>query len=1107
MCQFISNRLLKRLLILLIVCSPILGIGQLTSSGCEGLTSYTNSDPNDPIFYFPVGTGGDLTATPGGGTPGYNFVWSSFTVGNSSWTGFSVENNVATSTITNLNPGAYAVVIYDGNNTVVGCYRAWILQITDEPTVDVAPIPPACAGPVNLVGTITGGQISPYSNLPNTQMLIDANTEISVCFTGNHTWVSDLAFYVVGPASCGSPSLVLSPNPGAIGQGTVCNSGNNISNLCFSTESTNNLNVCAPAPSTLSGTYGTYGATPTAINWSALFGCDASNGGWAVQIYDCIVGDVGSLTDATLVFDGVDGCGDPQTITYSTPAGYSSTITDMSCSAASASIFVVTPAIAPATIVCDLGYEWSSEPYVYIADSTTSLNITLNEFTDANGNQIPWQDVVFTLSITNECDSTGTSNGCFGGNSEDSELFSYSPAGAAIIDPVGPLCETGGTVTLTSGYAGGTWSGIGIVDAVNGVFDPAVSGEGTFNVSYVISDPCVIPGSFDIVVEAEPQIILNLPAGICVDASPIDLSDFAQPLNCQFSGPGIVGSQFDPAAAGVGIHQIEIQVIGLCTVVVFENMVVYALPVVNAGADTDVCPQTSFGLLASGAATYSWSPSTYLSNSAIANPQASLLADIAYTVTGTDANGCVDSDQISLTLLPMPEVSVEAVSMVCPGDEVTLNATGSIGDFSWSPGALLTGSGTATPTATPQTTTTFTVTLTDDCDIQVQASVTVPVEAGYSVNAGENTVICEGQTASLNATISGNDATIEWTTATGVIDGDPSSPQISTTVAGNYGITMTSPLGCTYSDASQVNVTPLPILNLADSAMFCPYGEVNLHAGNGWDQVQWSTGENTPTITVSSEGEYTVTVTENNCSSSGSIVVTRVVLPYLELGPDAVICQGDVAILDAGYPGSWSTGQNAPFISVSYEGTYEVEIEVENCTAMDSIQVIVNPLPVLNLEPTLTGCVDESVYLYAEHPNNTSYLWSTGETTPLIEVWTPDVYYVTAYNDCGTATDWVDVNFQDCSYSVYIPNSFTPDNDGINDVWKISTFNVFKFELTIFNRWGTVLFYSEDPQAVWTGDVENGEHYTPDGAYSYLIKFETESGEAIKRTGAIIVTR
>jgi gliding motility-associated-like protein len=1101
------NRLLKQLLILICVFSPCFLVAQISSSGCEGLTSYTNSDPNDPIFYFPAGVGGDLTATPVGGTPGYNFVWSGFTVGNSSWSGFSAENNVSSSTITNLNPGAYSVVIYDANNTVVGCYRAWILQIMEEPAVDVAPIPAACNGPVNLVGTITGGQITPYSNLPETQMLLDANTEISICFSGSHTWVSDLAFYVVGPASCGSPSLVLSPNPGSIGQGAVCNSGNNITNLCFSTESTNNLNVCSPAPSTLTGTYGTYGATPTAINWSALYGCDASNGGWSVQIYDCIGGDVGSLTDATLVFEGVDGCGDLQSITYSTAPGYSSGIADLSCSAGSASIFTVSPAFAPIPIVCELGYEWSSEPYVYIADSTTSLNITLTEFTDASGNLMPWQDVVFTLSITNECDSVGTSNACFGGNSEDSELFSYLPVGSAIIDPIGPLCETAGTVVLTSAYPGGTWAGTGIVDSANGVFDPALSGPGVFNITYGVSNPCVSPGSFDISVEAEPVIVVNLPTEICVDAPPLDLQDFAQPLNLDFFGPGINASVFDPAAAGVGNHVIEVTEFGLCTVSVFHNITVHGLPIVNAGNDTDVCPQSALNLNASGAQTYSWAPATYLSNTTISNPSASIQADITYTVTGTDVNGCVDTDQIGLTLLPMPEVSVEAVDMICPGQEVTLNGTGSSGDFSWSPGAMLTGSNTASPTATPQTTTTFTLTLTDDCNIQVQASVTVPVESGYSVDAGENTVICQGQTAQLEASVTGNNATMEWSTATGEIVGNATSTQISTSVSGNYGITITSPLNCVYSDAIQVSVTPLPILNLVDSASFCPYGQVNLHAGNNWDQVQWSTGENSNTITVAAEGEYFVTVTENNCSSSGSIIVTRTVLPYLELGPDVVICQGDLAVLDAGYPGSWSTGQNGESINVSSAGTYEVEIEVDNCPETDSIQVTVNPLPLVNLEPSLIGCVDESVMIFADHPNNISYVWNTGETTSSIEVWTPDVYYVTAMNDCGSASDWVDVYFQDCSYSVYIPNSFTPDNDGINDVWKISTFNVFKFELTIFNRWGTLLFQSEDPQAVWTGDVNGGEHYAEDGAYQYLIKFETESGEAIKRTGAIFVTR
>lgn len=1101
------KRLIKRLLFLAIIFWPACFWAQITSSGCEGLTTYTNGDTNDPIFYFDAGTGGNLTATPNGGTPGYTFVWSNYVVGNSSWSAFSSEANVATSTITNLNPGAYSVVIYDSGNNVVGCYRAWVLQIQDEPIVDVLPIAPGCTGPVSVTGTITGGQISPYSNLPATQMLVDANTEISICFSGNHTWVSDLAFYVVGPASCGSPSLVLSPNPGAIGQGSVCNSGNNISNLCFSTESTNNLNVCSPSPATLSGTYGTYGATPTAINWSALYGCDASNGGWSVQIYDCIGGDVGSLTDATLVFEGVDGCGDEQTITYSTPAGFSSNIADMSCSPTTASIFTVTPAFAPPVITCELGYEWSSDPYVYIADSTTSLNLTFNQFVDANGAVIPWQDVVFTLTVTSNCDSVGTANSCFGGNGEDSELYNYSPAGSVVINPVAPVCITGGTVALTSNDPTATWSGPGIIDPINGIFDPTVSGAGDFVITCSVSNPCVAPGSITITVEAEPVIVIDLPDHLCIDDDAIDLALLAQPLDCQFIGNGISGSVFSPVAAGSGVHPIEIAVYGVCTVSVFENIEVHNLPVVNAGPDADVCPQSVYNLAASGAQFYSWSPGTYLSNTSVANPSASLQGDITYTVTGSDQYGCESTDQIALTLLPMPEVSVAPVDIICAGESVTLTATGTAGDYSWSPGAALTGSNTTTPTATPPVTTTFTVTLTDDCDIQVQASVTVPVESNYAVNAGENTVICEGQTAQLEAAITGDDVEIVWTSATGLIAGNNDTPYLATDAAGNYVVTITSPLNCQYSDAVQVSVTPLPALNLLDSLFYCPDGEVILHAGYNWDQVQWSTGETTPDITVSSEGEYFVTVTDNNCSSSGSIQVKKIIMPYLELGADVEICQGDVAVLDAGFPGHWNTGQNSESIVVSSAGTYEVEIEVENCTDLDSIHVIVNPLPVLNLESVLTGCVDESVLIYADHPNNTSYLWNTGETTSNIEVFSPDVYYVTASNDCGNVTDWVEVNFMDCSYSVYIPNSFTPDNDGINDVWRISTFNVFKFELRIFDRWGTQLFYSDDPQAVWTGDVKNGEHYAADGVYHYLISFETESAEVIEKTGSIIVVR
>jgi len=219
--------------------------GQLTSPGCMGMTTYTNGQPDDPIYYFPNGQTGELTVVPEVAGASFNFVWSRFTPGGSNWVSYTTQNNQSSSTITGLQPGAYFVSIRNSSNVIVGCYRAWIAQVIQEPSVDVLPIPSNCVGPVELSATFSPGQITTISNLPESQLLIDANTQISVCFSGTHTFVSDLAFHLKGPASCGSPNILLMANPGAIGQGAVCNSSDNINNFCFSTESTNNINVCA----------------------------------------------------------------------------------------------------------------------------------------------------------------------------------------------------------------------------------------------------------------------------------------------------------------------------------------------------------------------------------------------------------------------------------------------------------------------------------------------------------------------------------------------------------------------------------------------------------------------------------------------------------------------------------------------------------------------------------------------------------------------------------------------------------------------------------------------------------------------------------------------
>lgn len=1109
---FVTKTMRKLLFSVFMIFSFAQAIGQISSTGCQGETQYTNGNANDPIYYFELGQTGDLTATPPGGTPGWNFVWSKFTVGSTGWSFYSAENNVSSSTISNLTGGAYTVSIIDGTGTVVGCYIAWVSLTMAETSVDVAPIAPGCTGPVLLNGTINYGSITPYSNLPAFPMLIDANTQISVCYSGTHTWVSDLAFYMIGPATCGSPTLLLMPNPGAIGQGSICNSGNNISNLCFSTESSNNINVCNPAPATLSGTYGTYGATPTAINWSALYGCDASTAGWSVQIYDCIGGDVGALTDATITFTGTNSCGDPQTVSYTTPAGYSSTIADNSCSAGSASIFTVPSANPPTPIVCEYGYEWNSTPYVYIADSTTSLNIQLNQLIDASGNVMPWQDVVFSLSITSSCDTVAPGE-CFGGDGYDEELFDLLPTGQVVIDPVPVLCTSSAPQTLIANQVGGTWSGPGITDAVNGIFDPLVSGVGFFTINYEVNNPCISPGSITIEVQEMPVLSLSGPAGLCIDASPVTLANTS--INDDggiYSGNGItdgINGVFDPGAAGIGQHLITLSVSGICPNMVDMTIEVYDLPIINAGPDADVCYDTPYPLLATGAAggNYIWSPATGLSNALVPNPTATITSNQTYFVTGTDIHGCSAQDHVVLTVLPLPQVSTQAIAQICPGSSVLLIASGSAGSYAWTPITGLDTPNDSTTLTTLTETMEYTVTVTDGCNLQASATLEVPVEEIYEVDAGVDVAICEGESTVLYSTIIGAYPGIEWSTTDGLIGGNPADANLYTDVEGTYMLKVTTPLGCEYNDVVHVDVIPLPQLTLVDQVYLCENGEVILHAGYSWDQVSWSNGLNTADIIVTSPGTYDVVVTNNGCQSSGSIDVIPVILPMLELGPDVSICQGTTIEFFSPIDGSWSTGDQDNQIVVSSEGTYSVTIIEQNCSRTDSVHVVVLPLPFVELGEPIVGCVDQPVYISAYHEDNLYYEWSTGEVGDMITVYEPDMYSVMVGNECGTMTDHVDVSFQDCSFSIYIPNTFTPDYDGINDEWKISTFNVMKFHLKIFNRWGDVVFETEDPQAVWTGGVDNGEYFVPDGVYTFFLKYETELHETGERSGTINVIR
>ncbi|MFM9985896.1 MAG: gliding motility-associated C-terminal domain-containing protein [Flavobacteriales bacterium] len=1113
--------ILRYLLIFAIVAIHSLSAAQLTSNGCPGLAEYPNSDPSDSIYFFLDGTPADLTATPPPGLGPYTYTWSYYDVDDFNWILFETVYDVPSSTIDNMPEGAYAVSILDGQGNTIFCDIAWIAFYTlgewTDGYVDVLPIDPSCTA-AHLVGTFIPPTGTPgYTIVPPNPMFVDANTEIQICFSGTHTWVSDLGFYLVGPAACGSPTVLLSPNPGSIGQGTVCNNGDNISNLCFTTESSNNLDVCLNTPFTLSGTYSTYGPSATPIDWSPIYGCEVTNPGWSVQIYDCISGDTGYLTDATFTFTGDDLCGDPQTVSYTTPPGFSSFIADNSCSPQTASIFSVPPPSPPQPIECEWTYEWSSDPYVYIADSTTSLDFYVDlPFLNSLGiplNPQP-QAVLFTLTYYNECtgemDTTNTS--CFGsggGTNSDSEMFYVVPYSNAMVFDPGPICIFSAPFQLSASPPGGIWSGPGIVDANTGLFDPALAGQGAHVINYEVLAECFYPGSITIFVEEYSEVLLNPSGPFCENDAPEFLNGYSEDGTINWSGSGVASNGlFDPSIAGPGLHTIFASSFGDCAGSASIQIEVNPLPNVNAGPDQNVCGNQGIQLNAIGASSYVWSPATDLSNPLVANPFATPNTTAVYTVTGTSSFGCVSSDDIVLTIMPEPELETTPAEPICPGETVDLIATGSIGTYLWSPSWGIANPDIAITTASPSITTTYTVTLTDVCSQVLTSTVLVEVDTPVYLSVeNPDASLCQGEVAIVEAIINGSYETLEWTSPDGLLEQtEINNPIIHISESGSYFITVITSLGCDYSDSIELDAIPLPEANLPPNVQFCPGDFATLNAGN-WDSVIWSTQETSGSINAGNTGNYSVIVTENGCISYDTTWVQEIAMPNIDLGPDLLICEGSSVELSIDVNGIWNTSYEGSSFIANYAGTYFVSYTEGPCSVSDTIQIVILPLPVANLGPDITGCIDNPVMLSAYGTMNSDYAWSTTDTTSTIEVLEPGLYSVTTSNTCGEAEDVIAVFFEDCSYQIFIPNTFTPDKDGINDIWQISTYRVKSIDIRIFNRWGDILYTSQSAKEAWTGETHDGAHYVQDGSYAYYISFETEDGEKGERTGHINIIR
>ncbi len=479
-----------------------------------------------------------------------------------------------------------------------------------------------------------------------------------------------------------------------------------------------------------------------------------------------------------------------------------------------------------------------------------------------------------------------------------------------------------------------------------------------------------------------------------------------------------------------------------------------------------------------------------------------------YHVDVTDNFGCQDADTI---FIQVNEVTVDlgVDTVICNYDSIQFDVTQPNMTYLWQDGIT-------TPTYTAQAIGDYYVVLTDT--IGCEGSDTMSITHAPEVNLGADRLFkCD----SAEMTIIPDLTTGNFVWQDGTTDRIYTTPN-----AGIYSVTLTDVYGCVSSGTIELLEPSIKSIDLGADTTLC-FGDIfTLSAFDGTIRSYlWQDGSTNPDFTVTEFGTYFVEITDTNgCVNSDTIMIDYFLPSLLDLGNDTTICEATVLFLDATIPNvvryTWQDGSsNSTFIATE-AGTYHVEVEDANqCVLRDTIQmdILLEPRPV-NLPTDTTVCEDNLITLNAYEPNATNWDW-IGESAffnqnlpndSVFIVTFPGLYSVTISNRCAEVAQSIQVTHEDCSCTPYVPNAFTPNNDGVNDFFQVyNTCPIENFELRIFDRWGNHIFQSTDPTAQWDGTYQ-GQALTP-GVYVWQIRYESSNarGEVVStvRTGDVTIMK
>jgi gliding motility-associated-like protein len=678
-------------------------------------------------------------------------------------------------------------------------------------------------------------------------------------------------------------------------------------------------------------------------------------------------------------------------------------------------------------------------------------------------------------------------------SSNDVVTIDFTPAPTVQAGVAQTICADLSGLTLTPKVTvatGGLWSTSGSgtfipsASTLNATYQPSQSDKQNGSVNLTLTTTgngtCKAVSSQKAVTISPQPIVSSGPAVICSDLQGAQLSGSVTNATGGIwtsTGTGTfspsatnLNAIYYPSQSDMGAGSVTLKLTstgnGTCNPVSSTSkLLVGPLPIADAGNDQYVCQNSSITLVAkpSSDVKYNWEDNSGASLATTESITIPVPSNSFVVLTVTDARGCMTTDTVRLTTYNLPTLTLPAHA--CLTDSLVLDAQPTNmpvvpGTFQWYNGnTILSGENDFTLVVKKPGDNTIKWSY-GSCVVSASTNVTMPPK----LLTVDTITACTGQLANLTTTSTpATGLTFIWTTGGSNVGNTQTITTTSSSGISTYNVKATDAVGCIAIDSIKLNGIPVPTFNIKDTTN-CQGKTIVLHA--------------TPTNVPGYQSMNPIYQWKENGN----------VLP-----------------------------QTSDSLSASSAGLYTVMLTLDQCVGKDTANIILNPNPTDGMASTTRYCNDtqDSITLNAGSGTGYTYIWTNSTGTilginQLQTVYDPGKYFVQIKNTLNCIlNDSIQVN-DVCKPRVDPPTAFTPDGKGPteNEQWALFARYVTNFKLTIFNRWGEIIFYTEDPNQSWDGTYR-GEPM-PVGVYPYLITYEGLADEykgPYKKEGSVTIVK